>query len=63
MEGAILPTSLQTTQHHVDRYGCHRFVPEPDLEERHEIEQSLSRFVTPLELGKWVKKETISLET
>jgi hypothetical protein len=31
--------------------------------ERHKMEQSLSRFVTPVELGKCVKKETTSLET
>jgi hypothetical protein len=30
--------------------------------ERHKMEQSLSRFVTPVGLGKCVKKETISLE-
>jgi hypothetical protein len=30
--------------------------------ERHKMEQSLSRFVTPVELGKCVKNETISLE-
>jgi hypothetical protein len=30
--------------------------------ERHKMEQSLSRFVTPVELGKRMKKETISLE-
>jgi hypothetical protein len=29
--------------------------------ERHKMEQSLSRFVTPVELGKRMKKETISL--
>jgi hypothetical protein len=31
--------------------------------EWHRLEQSLSRFVTPVELGKCVKKETLSLET
>jgi hypothetical protein len=31
--------------------------------ERHKMEQSLSRFVTPVELGKCMKKETVSPET
>ncbi len=31
MEGANLPSSFQTTQPHEDKYGCHRFVTEPDL--------------------------------
>jgi hypothetical protein len=31
--------------------------------ERHKMEQSLSRFVTPVGLQKCVKKETVSLET
>jgi hypothetical protein len=31
--------------------------------ERYKIEQSLSRFVTPVGLEKCVKKETVSLET
>ena len=31
--------------------------------EMHKMEQSLSRFVTPVGLEKCVKKETISLET
>jgi len=31
--------------------------------ERHKMEQSLSRFVTPVGLEKCVKKEIISLET
>jgi hypothetical protein len=30
--------------------------------EWHKMEQSLSRFVTPVEVGECVKKETISLE-
>jgi hypothetical protein len=30
---------------------------------RHKMEQSLSRFVTPVEVGQRVKNETISLET
>jgi hypothetical protein len=31
--------------------------------EWHKMEQSLSRFVTPVEVGQRVKNETISLET
>jgi len=31
--------------------------------ERHKMEQSLSRFVTPVELEKCMKKETVSPET
>lgn len=32
MEGAILPTLLQTTQPREDRCGCHRIVTEPEFE-------------------------------
>ena len=41
MEGAILPASFQTTQPNMDRYGCHRFVTEPDLEENFRAENFL----------------------
>ncbi len=33
MEGAIFPTSFQTTQPHEYKYNYHRFVTKPDLEE------------------------------
>jgi hypothetical protein len=43
--------------------GVFLFASQEAGTEMHKMEQSLSRFVTPVELGKCVKNETISLET